>query len=160
MLKRKSFQRKKVNCFCRCTPDNGVISLYPPMLERAMKRAIYQIYTSRSTGVIAATAVRAGELFEHNGHVLKAITIYRTAINTIWRIDRDRAEDYYNFGPVWPNPHARPWSARINDADALEVAEKLDALYLRIHLSGYAHQQRRVRVDYELLFRCVYSACL
>jgi len=160
MMKRKNFQRPKVNCLCRCNPATGVESLTNSQLQRTMRRAIGIAHSSRSTGVIAATAVRAGQLFENTGHPLMAITIYRTAINRILTIDYCRAEDYYYFGPVPPNPHYRPWSARINDADALEVAKPLDALYRRLQLPDYAHQQRRVLDYYEHIFNNVYAACM
>ena len=160
MLKRKNFSRPKVNCYCRCTPQRGIIVLYPPMVESSVEEAMEVIQTKRSTSVIAATAVRVGQMLENTGHNVRALSVYTTAVNRILRIDWDRAEDYYAFGPLPPNPHYRPWSARINDADALEVAKPLDALYHRMHMPGYAHEQRRINVYYEGLFRSVYSACM
>lgn len=160
MMKRKSFRRPKVNCLCRCTSSEGVVSLTPSLVNLAKKDAINTMCASRSTNTIAAVAVRTGQLFEQTGHTLLAITVYRTAISCITSIDSFRAENYYQFGPLPSNPHHRYWSERINEADAIEVAERLDALYRRINLQGFAHQQRRIRWYYESLFRSVYSACM
>lgn len=160
MMNRKSFRRQKVNCLCRCTPATGIVTLATPMMRDIRQQAIDTVQTSRSTSVIAATALRAGLLFEQLDMSFLAITVYRAAINRIQRIDYDRAEDYYTFGPLPPNPYYRPWSARINDADALEVARQLDALYHRLNMPGFAHQCRRVNANYEWMFRGVYSACM
>ena len=160
MMKRKSFQRPKVNCLCRCTPITGVESLNHQQRHSAVKDAYCRISTSRSTGIIADTAVRIGKMLEQTGHLIPAMTLYRTAIKRILDIDSWRAEDYYENGPWGINPYYRYWSERINDADALEVAECLDSLYMRLHMPGYAHQRRRIHVYYEGLFRSVYSACM
>lgn len=130
------------------------------MIECSMEAAMEQIVSTRSTGVIAATALRVGQMLENTGHVMKALTVYHTAISRIERIDSFRAEDYYENGPSPANPYYRYWYERTNDADALEVAERLDRLYHQLGLHGYAHQQRRVRWGYELSFRGVYSACM
>lgn len=160
MMNRKSFRRQKVNCLCRCTPQTGIETLSTPLVRLTRQQAIDVVATSRSTSVIAATALRAGRIFEQLHMPYVALTLYRTAILRIQRIDYDRAEDYYTYGPLPPNPYYRPWSARINDADALEIAQQLDALYHHLHLPGYAHQCRLVNTFYERMFRSVYSACL
>ena len=160
MLKRKNFRRAKVNCICRCTPQGEVLLLNYKFISQAVDDALHLIVKSRSTGVIAATAVQTGRLCEATGHDPLAVKLYTTAISAITLIDRDRAELYYDFGPLPPNPHHRYWSARINDADALEVAQKLDSLYMRMGLKGFAHQQRLIHWSYEVLFRSVYSACM
>ena len=160
MLNRKSFRRQKVNCLCRCTPQMGIESLSTSLVHLIRQQAFDVFDTSRSTSVIAATALRAGRLFEQLQMHYVALTLYRTAILRIQRIDYDRAEDYYTFGPLPPNPYYRPWSARINDADALEIAQQLDVLYHHLHLPGYAHQCRLVNTFYERMFRSVYSACM
>ena len=160
MLKRKNFRRAKVNCICRCTPQGEVMMLNYKFISQAVDDALHLIANCRSTGVIAATAVRTGRLCETTGHDPLALNIYKTAISAITSIDRDRAELYYDFGPHPQTPHYRYWSARVNDADALEVAKRLDNLYLRMGFRGLAHQQRRINWSYNVLFRSVYSACM
>lgn len=160
MMNRKSFRRQKVNCLCRCTPQTGIETLSTPMVRLIRQDAMHVVSTSRSTSVIAATCLRAGLLFEQLDMFFLAITVYRAAINRIQRIDSYRAEDYYTFGPLPPNPYYRPWGSRINDADALEVARQLDSLYHRLNMPGFAHQCRRVNANYEWMFRAVYSACM
>ena len=125
-----------------------------------MENAMETIMTTRSTGVIAATALRVGQILKNTGHIMKALTLYHAAVHRIELIDSYRAEDYYENGPSPANPHYRYWCERTNDADALEVAEQLDKLYHKLGLHGYAHQQRRVRWGYEISFRGVYSACM
>lgn len=160
MMNRKSFRRQKVNCLCRCTPQTGIETLSTPMVRLIRQDAMHVVSTSRSTSVIAATCLRAGLLFEQLDMSFLAITVYRAAINRIQSIDYNRAEDYYYFGPLPPNPYYRPWGSRINDADALEVARQLDSLYHRLNMPGFAHQCRRVNANYEWMFRAVYSACM
>lgn len=160
MMKRKCFQRPKVNCLCRCTPATGIEILHHQQLESVVQDAYSRISATRSTSVIASQAVRVGGILEQTGHLVPAMTMYDTAIRCIFRMDSSRAEDYYYFGPLPPNPYYRSWYERMNDADALEVAARLDPLYKRLKMPGYAHQQRFVRVYYEGLFRSVYSACM
>ena len=130
------------------------------MLKRAKKQAMSIICTTRSTGVIAATAIRTGILLEQTGNASQAIMVYRTAISRILHIDAFRAENYYDFGPVPPNPHFRTWSARVSDADALEVARHLDQLYRKLDMVAETHQHRRIDRYYEDLFCSVYAACM
>ncbi len=160
MLKRKDFRRAKVNCLCRCTPSKGIEFLYTKHIQRTLRQSIFHIMETRSTGVIAATALRTGDILENTGHLVPAIKLYRTAMNRIFFLDSCRAEDYYEHGPSPANPHYRYWTERISDADALQVAERLDNLYLRMNMPGEARQQRRVRFYYEDLFNCIYSAQL
>ena len=160
MLKRKKMRRQKPTFMCRCTPLTGITALAPTLLKQARATAMRTIFTTRSTGVIAAAAVSTGMLLEQTGNPSQAIMVYRTAIRRIRCIDAYRAEDYYNFGPLPPNPHFRPWSARINDADALEVASCLDLLYKRLGMNAEAHQRQRIYRYYDDLFCSVYSACL
>lgn len=145
---------------CRCTPSAGITALAPALLKQAQSAAMRTICTSRRTGVIAATAVRTGMVLEQTGHPSEAITLYRTAIRRILSIDARRAEDYYDFGPLPPNPHFRTWSARISDADALEVASSLDRLYKRLGMKAEAHQRNRIGREYDDLFGSVYAACM
>jgi len=91
------------------------------------------------------------------GHTLKAIQLFRTAIEYIVDIDENRAVDYYDNGPLPSNPHYRYWRERVSMADALEVAERLDALYQREGMAEEAHQQRRVRQAYDRMFRLLYE---
>ena len=96
MLKRKNFRRAKVNCICRCTPQGEVMMLNYKFISQAVDDALHLIANCRSTGVIAATAVRTGRLCETTGHDPLALNIYKTAISAITSIDRDRAELYYD----------------------------------------------------------------
>lgn len=158
MLKRKSFRRAKVNCLCRCTSKQGIVQLNAIDVRRFKSAALSVIYTSRSTGIIAAVAVRTGQMLENTGHYPLALHIYRAAIKMIYFIDVARSENYLENGPLPPNPHYRNWCERIADADALEVACCLDALYLRMGFRGDAHQCRRVNYLYERMFNITYAA--
>ncbi|MCR4995579.1 MAG: hypothetical protein K6A32_09460 [Bacteroidales bacterium] len=160
MIKRKSFRRAKVNCLCRCTPKSGIIALNPAFVKHFHNNALTRICASRSTGEIAAIALRIGKIQEQTGHYPLALHLYRAAINNIYFIDSARAEDYYENGPSTANPHYRYWYERTNDADALEVATRLDALLLKMGFAGDAHQRRRICARYEALFRNIYAASM
>lgn len=160
MQERKCFRRAKVNCLCRCTPHEGIVSLNAHDVYRIKSKALSVIYTSRSTGVIADVAVRTGRILENTGHLPLALHVYRAALRTIFGIDVARAEDYLENGPRTSNPHYRYWAERIADAHALDVARCLDALYRRMGFKAQAHQCRKVRYDYEHLFNVTYSAYL
>ena len=138
----------------------GITALAPQLMQQVRDTAIRRIESTHSTGVIAATAVRTGRMLEATGNPSLAIMMYRTAIRRILSIDARRAEDYYDFGPMPPNPHFRTWSARINDADALEVASCLDRLYKRLGMKAEAHQRSRIGREYDDLFGSVYAACM
>ena len=156
-MNRKSFQRPKINCLCRCTPRGGIKLLTTNHVYGTLRQTIARIRSSRSTGLIAALSLRVGEMFEQTGHHLLAITIYRTAINSILSIDSSRAYDYDEYGPRPGNPYHRYWNERTNDADALEVANRLDVLYQQLGLKQEAHQQRRIQHFYNSLFEDIYG---
>lgn len=134
--------------------------LHPDDVDDMHREAMALIGSSRSTGRIAAVAVRTGAVIEATGHAPLALDVYHRALETIYGIDLGRAEDYRDNGPVPPNPYYRRWGERIGEADAMEVAEPFERLLLRMGLRGYAHQRRRCHAYYERLFRNLYAAFL
>ena len=157
MVKRNNLRRPKMGCICRCMPRTGIEFLTYDCAMQTYYSAMKQIANTRTTGIIADVAVRTGALLERTNHAANAITLYQQAIHTILAIDRDRAIDYYENGPLPGNPYYRFWSARISMADALAVAERLDTLYRSLNLTSEAHQQRRVRRAYDSLFYDLYG---
>ena len=160
MLKRKSFRRPKVNCFCRCTPREGIVALHPDYVAQMVDNTKEIMSSTRSTGIIAAAALRTGQMLEQTGHLPICLDLYGRALQVIYYIDSDRLENYYLYGALPPNPHYRRWSERSGEAHACMVARRLDELCLRMGFRGYAHQRRKTHVDYRRLFNGVYAACM
>lgn len=158
-------RRRKVNSLFRCTPQQGIVALHPADARRMYDEVLSQILHSGNPGAIAGAAIQAGETLVHCSHPLLALKLMQAALKHLLHVDDELQRDYAlnHYSPDRPDFQQwyLPWPSRVSEADARELAAKVDVLRDDIskHLgrTERSHQRYRIHRLYEHLFEEIYE---
>jgi hypothetical protein len=156
--------RRKVNNLCRCTPQSGIIAMHPDYAREVYDRELRRLLCSGNPGFIAGRAIQIGETLRRSGRPLLALRLMKSALGHLMSVDADLQYDYAHEH-YWPRQEYfqwyHPWSARVSEVDARQLAARVDDLQNEIN-RHLGHQERshlrfRVHDAYESLFCEIYE---
>ena len=150
-------KRRKVNCVCRCTPRQGIETLDPRLLRELYDQRLDQLLRETDPQHIAHIGQLTGDLMLRSGHPLMALSTWQYALSHLLCADEDRQWDYaHSYRPYYA-PHHVPWSERISDTEALQLAQRIDDLYRHLGHPEWANTRRTVRSRYNSTFEELYG---
>lgn len=124
-------RRRKVNCYCRCTPREGIVALHPDYAREIYDDQLHYLLDSENPGHIADRAMQVGQLLFVCGRPLLALTLMKAALNHLIWVDDNLQEDYArnHYYPGWRFAQwYHPWSARVSEVDARRLGACIDRL--------------------------------
>lgn len=157
-------RRRKVNCLCRCTPDDGVVALYPDYAQEVYNQQMCYILNCCEPRRIAARAMSIGAMLKHAGRPHLALRLLQSAFNRFLSVEWDLQEDYAH-NHYWPGcdyeQWYKPWNWRVSEADARQLAAFIDELRNEVNRQlGHEDRSRlrfRVHDRYESMFDYIYE---
>ena len=160
----KLHRRRKVNCLCRCTPNDGIVVMHPDYAQDVYDQQIGYILNCDEPRRIAARAVSIGTILAHAGRPYLALQLLQYAFNHLLSVEWDLQEDYAH-NHYWPGcdyeQWYEPWSWRVSEADARQLAALIDELSNEVFRKlGYEDRSRlrfRVHDRYESMFNYIYE---
>lgn len=157
-------RRRKVNNLCRCTPKGGIIAMHPDYAGDMFDHELRRLLSSSNPGYIAGHAMLIGETLRHSGRPRLALHLMQCALSHLMNVDFNKQEDYaskhYYPRPEYVQWYA-PWSARVSEADARQLAARIDELKddINRHLGHHERSHIRFRIHdrYEAVFDYIYE---
>lgn len=157
-------RRRKVNNLCRCTPKGGIVAMHPQYAGDMFDHEIRRLLSSNNPGYIADHAMRIGEILRRSGRPLLALNLMKHALSHLMNVDFSKQEDYAH-DHYYPRPEYfqwyDPWSARVSEVDARQLAARIDDLQNEInrHLGNQERSHLRFRIHnrYEAVFDNIYE---
>lgn len=156
--------RRKVNNLCRCTPESGIIALHPDCAREIYDHELRRLLSSGNPGFIAGRAIQTGETLRRCDRPLLALRLMKSALRHLISVDATLQYDYAHKH-YWPRPEYlqwyQPWSARVSEVDARQLAAHIDDLQNEIN-HRFSNGERsclrfRVHDTYESLFSEIYE---
>ena len=150
-------RRRKVNCYCRCTPSEGIVALYPDFAREVYDDQLHYLLDSENPGHIADRAMQVGQLLFVCGRPLLALTLMKAALNHLIWVDDNLQEDYArnHYYPGWRFAQwYHPWSARVSEVDARLLGACIDRL-----VSGHVPLDLRVLIDADVVHFIDHGEC-
>ena len=157
-------RRRKVNCYCRCTPEEGIVALYPDFAREVYDDQLHYLLESENPGHIGDRAMQVGTMLFACGRPLLALTLMKEALNHLIWADYYLQEDYAlkHYYPGWRFAQwYHPWSARVSEVDARRLGACLDRVAGEVYKRlGYDERPRYrywARDRYLSMFHWIYE---
>ena len=157
-------RRRKVNNLGRCTPKGGIVAMHPKYADDMFDHELNRLFNSSNPGYITDHAMRIGEILRRSGRPRLALNLMQYALNHLMHVDFGKQEDYAH-DHYYPRPEYfqwyDPWSARVSEVDARQLAARIDDLQNEInrHLGNQerSHLRFRIHGHYESFFDYIYE---
>jgi hypothetical protein len=157
-------RRRKVKCYCRCTPEEGIVALHPDFAREVYDDQLCYLLDCENPGHIADRAIQIGNILFACGRPLLSLTLMKTSLNHLIWVDDNQQEGYArnHYYPSWEYAQwYLPWSARVSEVDARYLGAYIDKLSNEVYRRlGYNERSRYrfwVRDRYEGMFHWIYE---
>lgn len=158
-------RRRKVNCLCRCSPQDGIQVLEPQGALQLFEERLSSIRNTADPHQIADRAIQTGRVLQHSGRPRLALELMEKALRHLLATDEDWQRYYAHYGEL-PSAEAQwglPWSWRTCEVDARRLAGEIDAQYNEVNRHLGIDDRPRFRQSihryYEHLWSDIYEVC-